>query len=483
MASASKIYPALTLEVMVSREEGQYYDVKSAQKKPSDLADIVSAYANAEGGIVVIGISDKTRRVEGVNAQGEEKINNFLNLPKDCCNPMPEYRHEFVDVMNDAGKPDRLILLHIKPSIDRVISTSKDEVFLRIGDKTRKLTVEEIRQLEYEKGVAHYEEEVCQHATMDNLDQELLDTYRLKIGAVHQTNEQVLRARQFIVKRHGEEALTNAAVLLFGKNVRGFFPHCRIRYIKVNGTAMRTGADFNVVKDRSFDLPLLHLIPEAKRFISDQLEERTTLEADGRFHTYPEYPEFAWVESITNAVCHRQWGLRGDYILIAKYDDRLEIKSPGRLPNIVTVDNIFTTRFARNPIISRVLTEMELVRELNEGVPRVFSVMKDAGLPEPEIVETAANVTVILRNVKTVADNPLTTEKTTQKTTENATEKTTEKIIRILKERPYATAGQIAEELSLTIDGVDYNIRKLKKNGRIVRIGGDKGGHWEIVEK
>ena len=144
---------------------------------------------------------------------------------------------------------------------------------------------------------------------------------------------------------------------------------------------MRTGADFNVVKDRSFDLPLLRLIPETKRFISDQLEERTTLEADGRFHTYPEYPEFAWVESITNAVCHRQWGLRGDYILVAKYDDCMEIKSPGRLPNIVMVDNIFTTRFARNPIISRVLTDMELVRELNEGVPRIFSEMKEAGLP------------------------------------------------------------------------------------------------------
>lgn len=64
------------------------------------------------------------------------------------------------------------------------------------------------------------------------------------------------------MNRHGEKALTNAAVLLFGKNVLSFFPHCRIRYIRVNGTAMRTGADFNVIKDRNFDLPLLRLIPE-----------------------------------------------------------------------------------------------------------------------------------------------------------------------------------------------------------------------------
>ena len=105
--------------------------------------------------------------------------------------------------------------------------------------------------------------------------------------------------------------------------------------------------------------------------------------------------------------------------------------------------------------------------------------MKEAGLPEPEIVETAANVTVVLRNGRINSDTIQATEKTTQKTTENATEK----IIRILKERPYATAGQIAEELGLTIDGVDYNIRKLKKDGQIIRIGGDKGGHWEVNKK
>lgn len=105
----------------------------------------------------------------------------------------------------------------------------------------------------------------------------------------------------------------------------------------------------------------------------------------------------------------------------------------------------------------------------------MFKKMKDAGLPEPKIVETAANVTVVLYNGKTAAGN--------SQTTENATEKTTEKIIRILKDRPYTTAGQLAEELGLTIDGVDYNIRKLKRQGRIVRIGGDKGGHWEVNEK
>ena len=246
---------------------------------------------------------------------------------------------------------------------------------------------------------------------------------------------------------------------------------------------MRTGAEFNVVKDRNFDLPLLRLIPEAKRFISDQLEERTTLESDGRFHTYPEYPEFAWVESITNAVCHRQWGLRGDYILVAKYDDRLEIKSPGRLPNIVTVDNIFTTRFARNPLISRVLTEMELVRELNEGIPRVFKEMKDAGLPEPKIVETAANVTVVLYNGKTANSSDKPSDNHLPENLSVNLSVTQQKILRMIAEKQYINATHTAEILQISRNSVNAAISVLKEKGLIVRIGEDKGGYWEIIKR
>jgi ATP-dependent DNA helicase RecG len=118
---------------------------------------------------------------------------------------------------------------------------------------------------------------------------------------------------------------------------------------------------------------------------------------------------------------------------------------------------------------------MELVRELNEGVPRVFAVMKEAGLPEPKIVETAANVTVVLYNGKTPMES--------KSVADVGSEKTTEKIIRILEKRPYVTAAQLADELGITVDGVDYNIRKLKRLGRIVRIGGNKGGYWEIIDK
>lgn len=80
------------------------------------------------------------------------------------------------------------------------------------------------------------------------------------------------------------------------------------------------------------------------------------------------------------------------------YDDRLEIESPGRFPDIVTADNISYTRFSRNKTISRVMTEFEWVRELNEGVRKIYSDMAEAGLPAPEYIETPNTVKLILWN-------------------------------------------------------------------------------------
>ena len=80
------------------------------------------------------------------------------------------------------------------------------------------------------------------------------------------------------------------------------------------------------------------------------------------------------------------------------FDDRLEIESPGRFPDLVTADNISYTRFSRNKTISRVMTEFEWVRELNEGVKKIYADMAAAGLPAPEYEETPNTVRLILRN-------------------------------------------------------------------------------------
>ena len=90
---------------------------------------------------------------------------------------------------------------------------------------------------------------------------------------------------------------------------------------------------------------------------------------------------------ITNAVCHRNYAISGEHTKIFIFDDRMEIISPGKLPSIITIDNMKNERYARNPQISRVLTELGLVKELNEGVARIYKEMKDFFLDEPEYSE------------------------------------------------------------------------------------------------
>lgn len=399
MDRGSLVNPLLTLKYMRLESENKYFDRKSSQIRAVDLAPHISAFANADGGTIVIGISDKKRTLEGIDSCGAEKINAFINAPKDFCRPMPRYREEFIKVTNEDGKPDRLLLLHIESCADQVIRTSNERTFLRIGDKSRELLGENLRNLEYAKGLRHFEDELNADAEIDDLDEALVNSYKERLGAENMDIRQILSARGFLRKKDGREYLTNAAVLLFAKNILKFNMNCRIRFIRINGRQMQVGANYNVVKDKSIDEPILRLVDTARSFIADQLRVFTRQEpGNGRFVESPEYPEFPWFEGIINAVAHREYAASGQFITVSMYDDRLEIESPGRFPDIVTADNISYTRYSRNKTISRVMTEFEWVRELNEGVKKIYSDMTDAGLPAPEYMETPNTVKLILKN-------------------------------------------------------------------------------------
>ena len=245
----SAINTMLTLVYMTTEPENKYFDRKSAHIKPSDLAPWVAAFANAEGGTIVIGISDKTHRVEGINSVGTDKINLFLNMAKDYCKPMPQMQEEFLPVFNEHGEADRILLLHVEASVDRLIYMKNDSVYLRIGDRTREIKGEDIRRLEYSKGTRHYEDECNLDAKLTDLDEELLAKYKERIGAAGLSDEQVLQARGFLVDWHGEQHLTHAAVLLFAKNIIRFYPTCRVRFLRYEGETAGTGTRMNLVKD------------------------------------------------------------------------------------------------------------------------------------------------------------------------------------------------------------------------------------------
>lgn len=257
----------LTLEYLSNEKEGQYLDRKSARIKPSDIARHIVAFANANGGVLAIGIEDNGE-ITGFNNKDSKSINDFLNVPFSSCKGRLKVEHEIRKVTIDS-KQDSILLLFIEPSE---------------------------KEINYEDAIPK-------------------------------------------------------------------------------------------------------IIQQVKNAITLQLREFQYLDENGVFKVIPEYPEFAWFEGIVNSLTHRNYSIMGDHIRVSLYDDRLEILSPGKLPNIVTLDNMLNTRYSRNPRIARVLGEFGWVKELNEGVKRIYDEMQMYFLKSPTYSEPNGNsVLLVLEN-------------------------------------------------------------------------------------
>ena len=378
----SKINSIITESYLKTAKENLYFERKRARVSMQDLANEIASFTNANGGVIAVGMTDDGN-IEGFNNYGINKLNDFQKVITNYLSPTPNYKTELIEVDNIKNEKDNILLFHIEPALNFIVRNNKDEVYLRQGDSSIKLNAEQVRSLEYEKRERNFESEILKMSSTDEIDLEVMDIYKDKIGATNLSNEQVLKARGFLVEDNGKLCFTKAGMLLFGKNPSVYLPSARVRVLKFEGTNFQVGTEMNIVKDRTFDKCLYRILEEARDFINSQLREFTHLNPQGIFETVPEYPEFAWYEGLVNAVTHRDYSNTGEYITVKLFDDRLEILSPGKLSGFVTLENMKTERYSRNPQIARVLTEFGIVRELNEGVKRIYSEMQRFYLKDP----------------------------------------------------------------------------------------------------
>lgn len=255
----------------------------------------------------------------------------------------------------------------------------------------------------YAKGTRYFEDTPVPDAAMEDIDLDFVREYTQKLG-YRKTGGIPRENKEFISTKGGKEEVSTAAMLLFGKNPKHYFPRARIRFVRYEGTEAKVGAEMNVIKDVVFEGRVLQVIEKALEFVRSQIKERTYLGADTRFVTEPEYPEFAWKELIVNAVAHRDYSIKGTDIQIKMFDDRLTVESPGTLPGIVRLNNMRHVHFSRNPKIAQFLHEYEYVQEFGEGVDRLYEVMETAGLPQPEYRVEAFMLYATIRNTKTDAN-------------------------------------------------------------------------------
>ena len=383
--------PAAVTERLLAEPEGQWFDRKSARIAARELARSLVAMANAEGGLIAIGLRDGA--CEGVDSH-QQAQNAWRQAGLDYTEPAVHFRATLVECVNAAGAADHLFLVTVQPGAG-VHATTADEVYLRVGDENRKLTFERRLQLRYDRGDTTFELTPARTFGAVALDQDRSAEYADRIG--HPDPQRLLHARGLVSER-GE--LLTAGQLLFGTDVQRGYPQAYVRVLRFSGTDQRWGAEQNLVRDVRCDGPLPQQVDRAQDVVREVIPQRRALGPDGRFDWFGIVPEVVWQEALVNAVVHRAYSNFGDHIRIAVFDDRIEVSSPGRFPGVSSPldlsDLTKVHRFARNPRIARVMAEMAYGQELGEGLRRMVAEMQSIGRRPPSLRESSQGVEMTL---------------------------------------------------------------------------------------
>ena len=497
----------MNLQEIITRKEDQTFDCKSIQIEPKALAITIVAFANADGGVIAIGVSDKTRKIEGVD-QHTEKLNELLRVPLDFCNPTVTITSELLPCTDKDGNENHILLMHIPASSELHVNQA-DEAFMRVGDKSRKLSFEERIQLMYDKGERYYEDTAVYGATVDDIDIAAVERYTELIGYTKSAKQYLYENNGFITTNaKGEEQVSVACILLFGKYPQKFFPRGRTRFIRYKGTEERVGTEMNVIKDVTFEGTILDQVKATIAYLETQVEEHTFLGQHGQFVTNRDYPKFVIQEMVVNACCHRAYNIKGTEIQIKMFDNRLVFESPGRLPGTVKPSNIRHTHFSRNPKIAQFLKAYDFVKEFGEGVDRMCRELEANGtshlsfhlddfilkITVPKVISQAnnqsdatanaekrtVNATVNTKNATVNSKNLI--KRLIEKATVNGEKLTTNRIsiLQLMVENPYITKDEMATITGLNGSTIMRNIEKMR--GKYLRrVGSDKNGFWEII--
>ncbi|WP_050897173.1 ATP-binding protein [Patulibacter medicamentivorans] len=380
--SIEKVGPAL-----LAIAEDQWFDRKSSKVGARTLAEALCGMANADGGSIVVGLHDGV--VEGTDGRPDRR-NAQMQAGIDFCVPPVHAKTRLAKCVNDNGVEDHLLVIAIDTS-DVVHATTKDEVFLRMGDETRKLGFHQRQELTYDKGQASFEARELPEMGLADLDIGLLDDYAGALGS--NDGVQVLRARGLAVG----DRLTVAGSLLFARNPQRALPESFVRVLRYRGRERGSGARQQLLQDERIEGPIPWVLSRARAAIYDLQPKRRALQPSGTFGDVPLIPADAWLEGLVNAVVHRSYSAGGDHIRIEIFDDRMEISSPGRFPGLVDLqDPRAVTRFARNPRIARVCSDLHFGQELGEGIRRIFDEMRQAGLVDPAYRQTSGSVELTL---------------------------------------------------------------------------------------
>jgi ATP-dependent DNA helicase RecG len=436
--------PDEAVEQLAGLRESQWFERKSGRISARNLAIPLVAMANAEGGYVVVGIHDGA--AEGVQ---EDRLNDLRQTAHDFTTPV--VRCSATELTTTDGKV--LLILRTDPG-ERVHETSKGDVYLRVGDESRRLGYAQRRELEYDRGSAPFDGTPVD-ADVADLDNEQVVAYQQSIGA--QTPEGMLAARDLLTR---DGRLTVAGWLLFAERPQSLFPSAVVRVLRYANTNRGTGATMSLFEggDVRCEGSIPEQITKAAEVIDEWVPKVQALAPSGRFEPRQIIPRDVWLEGLVNAVLHRSYSMAGDHVRVEIFPNRIEIENPGRFPGLADpAKPLSISRYARNPRIVRVCSDLGIARELGEGIKRIFGEMRTLGLTDPIYSQTSGSVRLLLSSADALPDD-----------VRSSLSKGARHVLDVLRleARPLST-GQVAELVGIARPTASRHLQSLRKHGLV----------------
>jgi ATP-dependent DNA helicase RecG len=308
--------------------------------------------------------------------------------------PLPIKRKSVIEY---NGK--KVVYFSVDKGSQFVHQTSKGECFQRKDRESVPTYADSIRFAREEALSREYDRQFEDLASVTDLDLPLVSSVAQEITKISTISPEKFLQYVELAEFDGDRLrLRKAALLLFAKNPNKWHPRSRVRILKVNGTEEHSAPDYNVTEVSDVDGNIFRLIEQSWEALRPALSE-TRYSDDGLFKTQVIYPEAACREALINAITHRDYSIEGRGIEIRIFTDRLEILSPGKLLSKYTIEDLKELKGAhetRNTYIARVLREFGYIRELGEGIRRMFELMKSNELVEPQILSPNKSFIVIL---------------------------------------------------------------------------------------
>lgn len=388
---------------------------KAAGGLPQTAVESVSAFANGDGGMLILGLDETA----GFVAAEIDAAKLASDLASACVDQLEPPIRPDIDIATVDGKSVVVAVVEGLPPARKPCYVKSRGMergsYIRTHDGDRRLSTYEIHVLASSQGQPLDDTALVPHATVDDLDPELVRSLTRRLRATRggvfaqATDDEILRLLGVVVDGEHGRSVTLAGLLSLGRYPQQFFPQLDatfVAYPTPSGEPLADGTRF--MDNQSIDGPIPMMVAEALAAVRRNMKRRSVIVGLGREDRW-EYPEEAVREIAANALMHRDYHplAHGAQVRIALYPDRLEVTSPGGLYGPVALEDLGAepVSSSRNARLAKLLEDVEVsgtgrtvCENRGSGLLAAAAALRAAGIEPPDVVDNVREFKIVIRN-------------------------------------------------------------------------------------